>query len=92
MKAGAFKKRLQYYMLKGGFTPTSLSRKAKLNITAVRDILVHEGTPNPRIDTFSKLCRALGVLPHQLHPEFEKFYAARQSRPLAPLKKKDKSQ
>ena len=73
-----FKKRLEFYMIKKGFNPTSLSRKARLNVTAVRDILKHSGNPNPRIDTFAKLCHALGVSPYHLSPDFEKLYSARQ--------------
>ncbi|MFA6104957.1 MAG: helix-turn-helix transcriptional regulator [Victivallaceae bacterium] len=74
----SFKERLKFYMLQAGLNPTSLSKKARLNVTAVRDILEHTGTPNPRIDTFAKLCQALGVSPHQLSPEFEKLYSPRQ--------------
>jgi hypothetical protein len=77
-----FKKRLKFYMLKEGLNPASLSRKAKLNITAVRDILQHEGSPNTGINTFTKLCQALGVAPHQLSPEFGKFYTSTQRRML----------
>ena len=56
-----FKTRLRFYMEKAGFNPSSLSRKAELNATAVRDILNHTGSPNPRIDTFIKLCQALEI-------------------------------
>jgi hypothetical protein len=65
-----FKTRLRFYMKRAGLNPTSLSRKAHLNVTAVRDILEHAGTPNPRIDTFINLCKALSVVPHQLSPDF----------------------
>ena len=75
-KDTTFQERLKFYMVKKGLNPTSLSRKASLNMTAVRDILQHNGTPNPRIDTFIKLCDALGVLPCQLHPEVAKLYPA----------------
>jgi transcriptional regulator with XRE-family HTH domain len=74
----SFKERLEFYMIRAGLNPTSLSRKALLNITAVRDILEHETNPNPRIDTFIKLCQALSVSPHQLAPEFSKLYSPRQ--------------
>jgi transcriptional regulator with XRE-family HTH domain len=70
-----FKTRLRFYMKQAGLNPTSLSRKAGLNVTAVRDILAHEGTPNPRIDTFIKLCRALGVSPEQLSPDFASLHS-----------------
>jgi transcriptional regulator with XRE-family HTH domain len=69
------KSRIRFYMRKKGFNPTSLSRRAQLNATAVRDILEHEKTPNPRIDTFIKLCRALEVSPSQLSPDIEKLAA-----------------
>ena len=65
-------------MSKAGLNPTSLSRKARLNVTAVRDILEHSGTPNPRIDTFIKLCHALGIGPHQLSQDFANLYSSRQ--------------
>ena len=71
-----FKARLRFFMRENGFNPTSLSKKAQLNATAVRDILEHDGTPNPRIDTFVKLCRALGVKPSQLSPDLEKLCVA----------------
>jgi len=74
----SFKERLKFYMIWAGLNPTSLSRKARLNVTSVRDILEHRGTPNPRIDTFIKLCHALGVGPHQLSPELAKLYSPRQ--------------
>jgi len=73
-----FKARLRFYMSRAGLNPTSLSRKAKLNVTAVRDILEHSGTPNPRIDTFIKLCQALGLGPHQLSQDFASLYSSRQ--------------
>jgi hypothetical protein len=73
-----FKTRLRFYMSRAGLNPTSLSRKAKLNVTAVRDILEHTGTPNPRIDTFIKLCQALGIGPHQLSQDFANLYSPRQ--------------
>ena len=73
-----FKTLLKFYMSRAGLNPTSLSRKAKLNVTAVRDILEHTGTPNPRIDTFIKLCHALGVGPHQLSQDFANLYSPRQ--------------
>ena len=73
-----FKTRLKFYMDRAGLNPTSLSKKARLNVTAVRDILEHNGTPNPRIDTFIKLCLALGVGPHRLSPDFIKLYSPRQ--------------
>jgi transcriptional regulator with XRE-family HTH domain len=73
-----FKTRLKFYMGKAGMNPTSLSRKAGLNATAVRDILKHSAVPNPRIDTFIKLCHALNVGPHQLSPDFMKLYSPRQ--------------
>ncbi len=69
-----FKKRLKFYMIREGLNPASLSRKAQLNITAVRDILEHEGNPNTGINTFLKLCRALGVTGYQLSPEGAKLY------------------
>ncbi|MCE9507974.1 MAG: helix-turn-helix domain-containing protein [Alphaproteobacteria bacterium] len=72
------KERLEFYMTKAGLNPTSLSRKARLNITAVRDILQHPGNPNPRIDTFIKLCEALGIGAHQLSPQFERLFSPRQ--------------
>ena len=65
-------------MIEKKFNPTSLARKARLNVTAVRDILQHVGDPNPRIDTFFKLCRALDVGPHQLSPDFATLYSPRQ--------------
>ncbi len=73
-----FKTRLKFYMSKAGLNPTSLSKKARLNVTAVRDILEHTGTPNPRIDTFIKLCHALGIGPHQLSQDFANLYSPRQ--------------
>lgn len=73
-----FKTRLKFYMDRAGLNPTSLSKKARLNATAVRDILEHNGTPNPRIDTFVKLCHALGVGPHQLSQDFANLYSPRQ--------------
>lgn len=73
-----FKTRLRFYMSRAGFNPTSLSRKAKLNVTAVRDILEHTGTPNPRIDTYIKLCQALGVGPHQLSQDFANLFTPQQ--------------
>ncbi len=72
-----FKTRLQFYMIKAGFNPTSLAKRAGLNTTAIRDILKHPGTPNPRIDTFIKLCAALGLEPHQLSLDFANLYSAR---------------
>ena len=66
-----FKSRLKFYMDLNKLNPTSLSRKAGLNVTAVRDILKHDGTPNPRIDTFVKICAALGINPIQLSPDLE---------------------
>ena len=89
MKEGSFKERLEFYMNREGFTPTSLSKKAQLNMTAVRDILEHEGTPNPRIDTFAKLCYALNVSPYHLSPDFEKTYTPRQRLLLDKLDKLD---
>jgi hypothetical protein len=68
------KTRLKFHMRRKGLNPTSLSRKAHLNVTAVRDILQHESTPYPRIDTFAKLCRALDVSPHELSPLFIGLY------------------
>jgi hypothetical protein len=70
-----FKKRLEFYMIKEKFNPTSLSRAAGLNITAVRDILAHKGDPNTGINTLIKLCRALNVTLHQLHPAVENLYS-----------------
>jgi hypothetical protein len=87
MKEGSFKERLEFYMNREGFTPTSLSKKAQLNMTAVRDILEHKKTPKPRIDTFFKLCLALGVTPRQLYPELEKLYPLGQRRRLDIRKK-----
>lgn len=84
-----FKTRLEFYMRKKGFNPTSLSRKAQLSATAVRDILEHEGVPNPRIDTFAKLCHALGVSTYHLSPDFEKLYSPRQRRLLDKIDKLD---
>jgi transcriptional regulator with XRE-family HTH domain len=84
-----FKTRLKFYMRKRGFNPTSLARKAHLSATAVRDILEHEGTPNPRIDTFAKLCYALNVSPYHLSPDFEKTYTPRQRLLLDKLDKLD---
>ncbi len=76
-------------MQKGGFNPTSLSKKASLNVTAVRDILKHEGTPNPRIDTFFKLCRALSVNPYNLFPAFRELFSHRLRRLLDKAEKLD---
>ena len=73
-----FKTRLRFYMRRAGLNPTSLSRKARLNVSAVRDIFRHAGTPHPRIDTFVKLCRALGVSPHQLSQDVANLYSPRQ--------------
>src|SRR4051812_32413333 len=73
-----FKSRLKFYMNRAGLNPTSLSKRARLNMTAVRDILEHEGMPNPRIDTFIKLCKALGIGPHQLSQELGSLYSPRQ--------------
>ena len=73
-----FKARLKFYMSRAGLNPTSLSRKARLNVSAVRDIFRHTGTPNPRIDTFVKLCRALGISPHHLSRDVASLYSARQ--------------
>lgn len=73
-----FKTRLRFYMSRAGLNPTSLSRKAKLNVTAVRDILEHTGMPNPRIDTFIKLCHALGIGPHQLSQDFANLFSQSQ--------------
>jgi len=84
-----FKKRLEYYMLREGLRPSSLSKKAGLNITAVRDILTHKGSPAPRISTFVSLCKALNVYPHQLHPGVAKLYTSRQRRCLDADKKKE---
>lgn len=75
-----FKERLEFYMIKRGLNPTSLAKRARLNITAIRDILQHEGSPHPRIDTFIKLCLALDVKPHHLSPEIAKLYSSRQRR------------
>jgi len=83
------KERLEFYMTKAGLNPTSLSRKARLNITAVRDILQHPGTPNPRIDTFIKLCQALGVGAHQLSSEFERLFSPRQRELLEEISELD---
>jgi DNA-binding XRE family transcriptional regulator len=69
-----FKQRLAYYMKKAGLNPTSLAKKAGLSQTAVRDILDHVGDPNPRIDTFIKLCRALGLRPYHLSAQIERLY------------------
>lgn len=77
-------------MIEKAFNPSNLSRKAGLNATAVRDILEHEGTPNPRIDTFIKLCCALGVSPHQLSPELAKLYSPRQRRMLDKMNSSDR--
>ena len=77
-----FKTRLDFYMRKRGFNPTSLARTAQLSATTVRDILAHKGTPNPRIDTFSMLCYALNVSPYHLSPDFEKLYSPQQLRLL----------
>ena len=71
-----FKTRLRFYMRERGLNPTSLSRRAQLNATAVRDLLEHATMPNPRIDTFVKLCRALGIKPSQLSPEMEQLCVA----------------
>ena len=65
---------LKFHMERKGLNPTSLSKKAGLNITAVRDILQHGSNPYPRIDTFTKLCRVLEVSPHQLSPLFRDLY------------------
>jgi hypothetical protein len=78
----SFKSRLEFYMLKNGLNPTSLSKKARLNVTAVRDILQHNGTPNPRIDTFVKLCRALDVNPYNLLPALRELCSLRLRRLL----------
>lgn len=66
---------LKFHMERKGLNPTSLSKKAGLNVTAVRDILAHDADPYPRIDTFTKLCRALEVRPHQLSPLFRDLYS-----------------
>lgn len=65
---------LKFHMERKGLNPTSLSKKAHLSTTAVRDILKHGSNPYPRIDTFVKLCRALDVSPHQLSPLFANLY------------------
>ena len=70
----SFKALLKFHMQRKGLNPTSLSKKARLSTTAVRDILEHESTPYPRIDTFTKLCRALNVSPHQLSSLFADLY------------------
>ena len=85
----SLKERLEFYMKRSGLNPTSLSRKAWLNITAVR-ILQHEGTPNPRIDTFTELCRALGVSPYHLSPNFADLYSPRQRDLLDEIDELDK--
>jgi DNA-binding Xre family transcriptional regulator len=69
-----FKTRLESYMIKRGLNPTSLSKKANLNGTAVRDMLKHRGMPDPRVSTLAKLCQALDVPPHVLSPALSKFY------------------
>lgn len=69
---------LKFHMERKGLNPTSLSKKAGLSSTAVRDILEHDSTPFPRIDTFAKLCRALEVSPHQLSPLFADLYTHEQ--------------
>src|SRR4051812_48581561 len=84
-KMDTLKERLEYYMRRGGLKPTTLSKKTRLKVTPARDILDHGGIPNPRIDTFVKLCRALGVAPHQLSPDFEKLYSPRQRELLADI-------
>lgn len=84
-----FKTRLKFYMGRAGLNPTSLSRKARLNVSAVRDIFRHRGTPHPRIDTFVKLCRALGIGPHQLSRDVANLYTPRQ---LEKLEKRDEEQ
>ncbi len=56
---------LRALMQAGGFNPRSLSLKAGLNPTAVRDML--EGrTRFPRYDTVQALAEALGTTPAQL--------------------------
>ncbi len=84
-----FKTRLVFHMRKKGLNPTSLSRKARLGTTVVRDIIEHRGTPNPRIDTFVKLCHALGVTPHRLSPEVEGLYSPQQRLLLEKMDKLD---
>ena len=84
-----FKRRLEFYMNRVGLNPTSLSRKARLSITTVRDILEHSANPKPRIDTFAKLCRALGVSPHHLSPDFSDLYSPRQRRFLTEIEELD---
>jgi transcriptional regulator with XRE-family HTH domain len=50
---------LRRRMSEAGFNQKSLARAAKLNETAVRDILKGR-SKNPRIDTLEALCRVLG--------------------------------
>ena len=83
----SFKSRLLFYMIKAGFNPTSLAKRAGLNTTAIRDILKHPGTPNPRIDTFIKLCTALDLEPHQLSLDFANLYSARHLELLESIEK-----
>ena len=79
----SFKTRLEFYMIRAGLNPTRLSRKARLNTTAVRDMLKHSGAPDPRVSTLAKLCHALGVPPHVLSPELSKLYSQSQRQLLA---------
>jgi hypothetical protein len=78
-----FKTRLEFHMARAGLNPTSLSRKAGLNTTGVRDILKHKGAADPRMSTFIKLCVALEVAPHVLSPELLNLYPPGQRRLLA---------
>lgn len=56
---------LRKLMEKNGFNPRSLSLKAGLNATAVRDMLEHR-TRFPRYDTIEALAQALQITPSQL--------------------------
>ena len=76
-------------MIRAGLNPTSLSRKAGLNQTAVRDILAHKGVADLRMSTFVKLCHALDIAPHMLSPALSKLYSPSQRKFLAEISNQD---
>lgn len=72
----SIKDRISEKMVELDLNPTSLSQRAGLNKTYVRDLLANDD-PNPRIKHLSSLAEALGVTLSWLHigDKVEDFWA-----------------
>lgn len=68
----SFRNRLKHWMKIRGIKAKTLSKKAGLHETYVRDALKRTEAPN--LVNIAKLCKALDIYPHDLVPEIREIY------------------